>query len=100
MLLTENLGSISFSPYQAKDIYATTKNDRYDGNIGVVLQGLGNENLRWQTTKSYDFGVTLGLFDRFDFSLSFYKKETHDMVLPVTTPRLSDLIALRKILVV
>ena len=80
------LGSISFSPYQAKDIYATTKNDRYDGNIGVVLQGLGNENLRWQTTKSYDFGVTLGLFDRFDFSLSFYKKETHDMVLPVTTP--------------
>ena len=80
------LGSISFSPYQAKDIYAATKNDRYDGNIGVVLQGLGNENLRWQTTKSYDFGLTLGLFDRFDFSLSFYKKETHDMVLPVTTP--------------
>ena len=80
------LGSISFSPYQAKDIYTATKNDRYDGNIGVVLQGLGNENLRWQTTKSYDFGLTLGLFDRFDFSLSFYKKETHDMVLPVTTP--------------
>lgn len=80
------LGSISFAPYQAKDIYDFTKDDRYDGNIGAVLKGLGNENLHWQTTKSYDLGLTLGLFDRFDFSLSLYKKETHDMVLPVTTP--------------
>lgn len=80
------VGSVSFAPYQAKDIYSYTKDDRYDGNIGAILQGLGNENLRWQTTKSYDFGLTLGLFHRIDITASYYQKTTHDMVLPVTTP--------------
>lgn len=80
------VGSVNFSPYQAKDIYNFTTNDRYDGNIGVTLAGLGNEHLRWQTTKSTDFGVNIGLFGRVDISADYYRKTTEDMVLPVTTP--------------
>jgi len=80
------LGSVNFAPYQAKDIYQLTTTQRYDGNLGVILKGLGNENLRWQNTKSMDYGVNLGIFNRFDFSLSIYNKETKHMVLPVTTP--------------
>ena len=79
-------GSVNFTPYQARDMYQYTKNDRYDGNIGVTLLSLGNENLRWQTTRSYEVGATVGLFDRIDLSASFYNKTTSDMVLPVTTP--------------
>ncbi|WP_321480421.1 SusC/RagA family TonB-linked outer membrane protein [uncultured Bacteroides sp.] len=80
------VGSVNFSPYQAKDMYQYTKSDRYDGNIGVILRGLGNENLRWQSTRSYELGAKVGIFNRFDFSASIYNKLTSDMVLPVTTP--------------
>ncbi len=80
------VGSVNFSPYQAKDIYSYTTNDRYDGNIGALLQGLGNSNLKWQTTKSTEFGMQLGLFQLFDLQASYYNRLTKDMVLPVTTP--------------
>ncbi len=79
-------GSVNFAPYQARDMYQYTKNDRYDGNIGVTLLSLGNENLRWQSTRSYELGATIGVFDRIDFSVGYYNKTTSDMVLPVTTP--------------
>lgn len=41
------VGSVNFSPYQAKDIYNFTSDSRYDGNIGAILAGMGNENLKW-----------------------------------------------------
>lgn len=80
------VGSVNFSPYQAKDIYSYTTNNRYDGNIGAVLQGLGNRNLKWQTTKSTELGLQLGLFQLIDLQASYYNRLTTDMVLPVTTP--------------
>ena len=80
------MGSVNFAPYQAKDIYTLTSSSRYDGNIGAVLQGLGNANLRWQNTKSSEFGVTIGLLNRIDLGFSIYRKDTKDMVLPVTLP--------------
>lgn len=80
------VGSVNFAPYQAKNIYNFTTSSRYDGNIGVILQGFGNEQLKWQTTKSTELGLTLGLFNRFDLTVSWYRRLTTDMVLPVTTP--------------
>lgn len=80
------MGSVNFAPYQAKDIYTLTSSSRYDGNIGAVLQGLGNANLRWQNTKSRELGVTIGVLNRIDLGLSVYRKDTKDMVLPVTLP--------------
>jgi hypothetical protein len=77
------VGSVGFSPYQARDMYSYTKNSRYDGNIGLVLEGLGNDQLKWQTTHMYEVGAQLGLFDRVDASISIYKKTTEDMVLPL-----------------
>lgn len=80
------VGSVNFAPYQARDIYQYTKNDRYDGNAGVILSALGNEDLKWQSTRSFELGATVGLFNRFDVSFSYYNRLTSDMVLPVTTP--------------
>lgn len=80
------VGSVNFSPYQAKDMYSYTTSDRYDGNIGVLLQGLGNTHLKWQNTKTTELGLTIGLWDRIDLTASWYNRNTTDMVLPVTTP--------------
>lgn len=80
------LGSVNFSPYQAKDVYSYTTNSRYDGNIGATLQALGNRDLKWQTTKSTELGLQLGVLHLIDLQASYYNRRTKDMVLPVTTP--------------
>ncbi len=80
------VGSVNFTPYQARDIYQYTTDSRYDGNIGLVLESLGNNNLKWQTTRSMELGTNIGLFNKIDLSMSYYNKLTSDMVLPVTTP--------------
>ena len=80
------VGSVNFSPYQAKDVYQYTTTNRYDGFIGATLQALGNRNLKWQTTKSTELGIQLGMFHLFDLQASYYNRNTEDMVLPVTTP--------------
>ena len=80
------VGSVNFTPYQAKDIYSYTTSERYDGNIGAILQAMGNPELKWQTTKSSELGLTLGLFNHIDLTASWYRRMTNDMVLPVTTP--------------
>lgn len=80
------VGSVNFSPYQAKDMYSYTTSSRYDGNIGVLLQGLGNTHLKWQNTKTTELGLTVGLWNRVDITASWYNRNTKDMVLPVTTP--------------
>ncbi|WP_442587683.1 SusC/RagA family TonB-linked outer membrane protein [Pedobacter sp. AW31-3R] len=79
-------GSVSFAPYQAKDIYTYYKGIRYDGNLGAYLLAMGNENLRWQNTLNREVGFETTFLDRFDFNASYYNNKTQHMVLPVTTP--------------
>ena len=80
------VGSVNFTPYQARDIYKYITDSRYDGNTGLVLESLGNNNLKWQTTRSLELGTNISLFNRIDFSWDYYNKVTSDMVLPITTP--------------
>lgn len=80
------VGSVSFAPYQARDMYDYYKDLRYEGNVGAKLIALGNENLRWQTTVNQDYGFDINLFEYVTVTASYYNKKTEDMVLPVTTP--------------
>ena len=81
------MGSVSFSPYQAKDLFTYYNSSRYRGNIGVELQALGNESLVWQTTKSKEVSLSFSLWDGvIDLNASAYQRRTVDMVTPVTLP--------------
>lgn len=79
-------GSVSFSAYQAKDMYSYYKDIRYDGAIAAYLMAMGNNNLRWQNTINREVGIEASIFNRADISLSYYDNKTKNMVLPVTTP--------------
>ncbi|WP_430815948.1 SusC/RagA family TonB-linked outer membrane protein [Carboxylicivirga sp. RSCT41] len=80
-------GSISFAPYQARDMFSYYADARYLGRIGVSLKALGNESLVWQTTKSKEVNLQLSLFDDlFDITASIYDRRTVDMIAPVTLP--------------
>jgi len=80
-------GSVSFSPYQSKNMYEYYSDERYMGTLGVTMKALGNSNLKWQTTKDQNLGIDLGLFNgKLNISANKYKKTTVDMVMDITTP--------------
>lgn len=85
-------GSIMFTPYQAMTTY------RYAANlVGKYASGanpitMGNEDLKWQTTKAFNVGLTSTWLDeRLDVNLDFYNNRTVDMIVPISMPQSSGI---------
>jgi len=58
--------------------------------VGQAQSSLGNGDLKWETTTSYDIGLDLGLFDgRVNLVFDYYDKRTNDLLYNVTTPGIS-----------
>jgi len=54
---------------------------------GVIISGLGNENLKWETTRQLNIGYDLGLFkNRIAFTIDWYRKITSDLLLNADLP--------------
>lgn len=70
--------------------YITANSDIVLGNgtvTGLYPSSLGNPDLHWETTKSYDIGVDMGLWSsRFNLSVDYYYKKTTGMLLFLPTP--------------
>ena len=81
--------SYGLSGNQAIRPYATLArlDDRsyLDGDLpdpGYIPIALGNPDLKWETTRSLNFGIDLGLFDeRVITTLDVYRKRTSDLLL-------------------
>ena len=63
---------------------------QYMNMAAIVPDRMQLDNLKWETTREYDFGIDLRLFDKLNFTFDYYDKETSDMLLkdtklPVTT---------------
>lgn len=60
------------------------------GNLysqGAIPGGLGNENLQWETTSTYDAGLDLGFFkNRLELTVDYYRKVTSDLLLNADLP--------------
>ena len=55
---------------------------------GKALNGIGNNNLTWETTKQTDIGIDVGLFnDRIFLVYDYYLKNTEGMLYRVRIPR-------------
>lgn len=81
------VGSVAFESYQAKNMFTYDLNSRYNGIAGTYLKGLGNENLKWQTTISKELSLDMGLFSgAIGVRASVYDRKTVDMIVPVTLP--------------
>lgn len=74
--ITGNTVGVSNSQYNK---YAS--NGTYNGNTSIVPQNLRLTDLRWEKTKQWNVGFTLGLLDDlFTINLDIYKKKTSDLV--------------------
>ena len=70
---TQNIGD-----YNNKDLYGT--ND-FMGVPGITPTVLGNNDLKWETTKQYDIALDYALFNyRLSGTLAYYIKDTDDLL--------------------
>lgn len=80
-------GKVNYPPYAARDSYNILFDDWYSTGIGAILQGIGNESLRWEKTNTTNIGFDLSLFDsRYNITFSWYNRQTVDMITDVTIP--------------
>ena len=70
----------------------------YDGSdtrIGVYNSTLGNNDLRWERTESYNIGLDFGLLnDRINLSLNYYDMTTTDLLMNRQLPSLTGFMSI------
>ncbi len=53
------------------------------GNSTIIASQLGNPNLQWETTQSFDIGVDARLWNRVDVTLDYFRKTSKDLLFDV-----------------
>ncbi|GAB3809231.1 TonB-dependent receptor [Spirosoma humi] len=84
------IGNNNIGNYTQYALVNNTTNAVFGGNVatGAVVTSLANPNLGWETTRQFDAGLDLGLFnDRVQFVYDFYTKRTTNLLYAVQIPQ-------------
>jgi TonB-linked SusC/RagA family outer membrane protein len=77
-----SVGNQNIGLYGSQATYSSANYPLGDAIIsGVYASSLGNNDLKWETTETLDFGFDLGLFDRLTLNFDYYYKKTFDLLL-------------------
>ncbi|TGV02423.1 SusC/RagA family TonB-linked outer membrane protein [Flavivirga rizhaonensis] len=94
----ETLNRLGNGRYFTNDGFVTTIGPGIISNNGIFIEsrGLGNPDLRWETTKVFNVGLDFsGFHRRLDFAFEFYNKTTDDLLVDSTLPPTSGFDFLR-----
>jgi TonB-linked SusC/RagA family outer membrane protein len=62
----------------------------YSGGAGLRPTQIANPDLKWETTKQLDFGISLAVFNnRVSLDVNYYVKTTSDLLLDIPLPLLN-----------
>ncbi len=75
--------------YAWQALYDLGNNNATEG--GVTRATLGNEDLTWETSVSFDFGIEFELFERLRGSIEYYRKGSSNLLFDVPLPLSSGL---------
>ena len=76
----DNLSSVSYMYHAYADMYSASY-DEATGSYSVTMIQKGNENLTWETSRAWNFGVDFELFNsRLSGSIEYYTRSTSDML--------------------
>jgi len=84
------IGNNNIGNYTQYALVNNTVNAVFGNNVatGAVVTSLANNNLGWETTKQFDMGLDLGLFNnRIQFSYDYYLKNTTNLLYSVQIPQ-------------
>lgn len=79
-------GNNNIGNYTQYALINNTVNAAFGNTVapGAAVTSLANPNLGWETTKQFDFGIDLGLFnDRIQFLYDYYNKTTTNLLYSV-----------------
>ena len=80
-------GNVKFRSYEAQDKFNIIVDKWFPTGSAATLNHLGNPNLKWETTDTFEYGGELSLFDQiFYIKANRYIKITKDMIVPMTLP--------------
>lgn len=77
-------GNDGIAAYKAYGLYGTSS---YNGLAGLLPAQPSNEDLTWETNKTWDLGVDFGFLGRFHGTIDVYNRTTEDMLLAVSVPQ-------------
>lgn len=83
------VGNQNIGNYAYTDIYDPYRNYPFGGtpSMGYVQGKLGNEKLKWETSKQLNLGIDMSFVNgQYGFSVDYYNKKSYDMLLPIPTP--------------
>lgn len=78
------VGNEGIAPYSSQGIMYNTEAYVASNEIitGLTPYTISNQDLKWETTSQYDFGLDLGFLDnRLNITFDYYKKKTSDLLL-------------------
>jgi TonB-linked SusC/RagA family outer membrane protein len=84
------IGNNNIGNYSQYALVNNTTNAVFGNNVasGANVTSLSNANLGWETTKQFDVGLDLGLFnDRIQFIYDYYTKRTTNLLYNVQIPQ-------------
>lgn len=80
-------GSVKFSSYQAVTTYKYNSDYLSYTGVGAIPMGMANPDLKWQTTKKLNVGITSSSFgDRLNVNFDVYNEKTTDMLIDRSLP--------------
>ena len=80
-------GNSRIGSYKSKGVYRFTTDYMYDGQQGAIMFTGENPKLSWETTKTLNAGISLGLFNRITLEAEFYNRTTTDLLDEVDVTR-------------
>ncbi|GAB3008361.1 TonB-dependent receptor [Cyclobacterium sediminis] len=83
-------GNNNIGNYTQYALVSNTVNSVFDNTVvpGAAITSLSNPYLGWETTRQFDIGLDLGLFDdRVTFIYDFYSKNTTNLLYNVQIPQ-------------
>jgi TonB-linked SusC/RagA family outer membrane protein len=80
-------GSVKFNAYQAMTTYYYTSSAIHYTGVGAIPYAMSNPDLKWQTTKKLNVGLTSELLkNRLNVNFDVYNEVTDDMLIDISLP--------------
>jgi hypothetical protein len=67
-------------------LYNYFTNSSYQGLLGTYLNGLANDNLKWQQRYDFNIGFDMNILDRVSIRFDRYRSTTNNLLTDITTP--------------
>lgn len=95
-------GSLGYTGSQSQDAYASiptyvyTLDRTYTGLLSSQLQGMKNDDLKWQRKMDYNVGFDMNIKRRFSLTFDAYRSITYNTLIDLTLPPSNGFTTLRE----